>query len=339
MKRKLISLGLALAMCLSLTIPTAAAEQKITVNGESYKQVLQALVAQTEDAPVTLRLETDIQLTNNAVIVLGSSDYDGLFGGEIITVIPHDITIDLNGCTLTSNSGYPAFEVESGYTLTIVDSSAEKSGRLISDTGTAVNVREGGIYTPLPAQSDIGTGDSGSDDDAEPVMKNPFTDVDNAAYYAESVSWAVDSGITTGTSATTFSPNNTCTRAQIITFLWRAAGSPKPAGTNPFTDVQSDAYYADATAWAAEQGMADGTAFSPDAPCTRIMAVTFMWKAAGSPVVETQAPFTDVPADQMGAVNWAMVQGITNGTSATLFSTETTCTRAQIVTFLYRAAH
>ena len=153
MKRKLVSLGLALVICLSLTIPAAAAEQRITVNGESYEQVLRALLAQTEDAPVTLRLETDIQLVNDLAIVLGSSDYGGLFGGEVITVPSHDITIDLNGHTLTSNSGYPAFEVESGYSLTVVDSSVEQSGKLVSDTGTAVEVREGGAYTPLFEQS------------------------------------------------------------------------------------------------------------------------------------------------------------------------------------------
>lgn len=170
MKRKIIALGLAFVMCLSLTIPAAADEQKITVNGETYELVLRALLAQTEDEPVTLRLETDIQLTNDAAIVLGSSDYNGLFGGAVITVIPHDITIDLNGYTLTSNSGYPAFEVQSGYTLTIVDSSAEQSGKLVSDTGTAVEVMEGGTYTPLPEQSDIETDNSGSDNDVAPVV-------------------------------------------------------------------------------------------------------------------------------------------------------------------------
>lgn len=163
MKRKLLSLGLALVICLSLIIPAMAEEQRITVNGETYGLILRALLAQTEDVPVTLRLETDIQLTNDAAVVLGSSDYHGLFGGAVITVIPHDITIDLNGHTLTSNSGYPAFEVQSGYTLTIVDSSGEKSGQLVSDTGTAVEVMEGGTYIPLPEQSDPETDDSAGD--------------------------------------------------------------------------------------------------------------------------------------------------------------------------------
>ncbi len=159
-----------------------------------------------------------------------------------------------------------------------------------------------------------------------------FTDVTKSAYYAAPVEWAVEKKITTGTTATTFSPNNTCTRAQIITFLWRAAGSPEPENNTPFSDVKADAYYAKATAWAAEQGIEKGAAFSPDAPCTRLMAVEFMWKCANSPKAP-EAVFTDVASD---AVNWAVQQGVTNGTSTTTFSPEQTCTRGQIVTFLYR---
>ena len=160
-----------------------------------------------------------------------------------------------------------------------------------------------------------------------------FADVAPSAYYASPVAWAVEKGITTGTSSTAFSPEQTCTKAQIITFLWRAAGSPEPQGASPFSDVKSDMYYAKATAWAAENGMADGDTFSPDAPCTREMAVEFMWKHAGSPSAP-EASFTDASS---GAVNWAVAQGVTYGTSDSTFSPETTCTRAQIVTFLYRA--
>lgn len=160
-----------------------------------------------------------------------------------------------------------------------------------------------------------------------------FTDVTESAYYAAPVEWAVEKEITAGTTATTFSPSNTCTRAQIITFLWRAAGSPEPESNTPFSDVKADAYYAKATAWAAEQGMEKGSAFSPNAPCTRLMAVEFMWKYAGSPEAP-EAAFTDVAS---GAVNWAVKQGVTNGTSTTAFSPERTCTRGQIVTFLHRA--
>ena len=160
----------------------------------------------------------------------------------------------------------------------------------------------------------------------------PFSDVKASDYFAAPVIWAVDEGITNGTSATTFSPNSTCTRGQIITFLWRAAGSPEPKNLSAFTDVNPDLYYAKATAWAKENGMASGSTFSPDAPCTREMAVEFMWKLAGSPSAPA-ASFTDVSS---GAVNWAVEKGVTNGTSATTFSPNSTCTRGQIVTFLYR---
>ena len=159
-----------------------------------------------------------------------------------------------------------------------------------------------------------------------------FSDVREGDYYADPVLWAVEEGITTGTSDTTFSPNKTCTRAQIITFLWRAAGAPQPKAPADFADVPADAYYADAAAWAKESGMADGDRFYPDDPCSRLMAVEFMWNQAGSP----QAPlaqFTDVSS---GSVNWAVEAGVTTGTSETTFSPDTICTRGQIVTFLYR---
>lgn len=160
-----------------------------------------------------------------------------------------------------------------------------------------------------------------------------FADVSADAYYAAPVEWAVAQSITSGTSDTTFSPDDTCTKAQIITFLWRAAGSPEPQSAVAFSDVAADAYYAKATAWAAENGMAEGSTFDPEAPCTRLMAVEFMWKQAGSPGA-AQASFADVSSD---AVNWALEQGVTSGTSDTTFSPDDTCTRGQIVTFLYRA--
>ena len=148
---------------------------------------------------------------------------------------------------------------------------------------------------------------------------------------------------TDGTSDTTFSPDAGCPRGQIVTFLWRAAGCPEPAGMSSFTDVSADAYYAKAVAWAAEQGITggtgDGTTFSPDAVCTRGQIVTFLWRAEKSPAVGTANPFTDVEADAYyaGATNWAVENGITDGTGdGTTFSPADDCTRAQIVTFLYR---
>ena len=150
--------------------------------------------------------------------------------------------------------------------------------------------------------------------------------------------WAVEKEITSGTSATTFSPNEDCTTAQILTFLWRANGSPKPAVSNPFSDISSGDYYADAAVWAYEKGMVYGTAFGGDTLCTRSMAVTYMWKAAGSPNAG-KSDFTDVSAnaDYAQAVAWAVEQEVTSGTTATAFSPNDICTRGQIVTFLYRA--
>ena len=164
------------------------------------------------------------------------------------------------------------------------------------------------------------------------VEPSKFVDVRTGAYYCEPVDWAVEKDITSGTSSNTFSPDQTCTRGQIITFLWRAAGSPAPRGGASFSDVDQNMYYAKAVAWAAEKGMADGVRFNPDAPCTREMAVEFMWKYAGSPDA-AKANFADVSSE---AVDWAVAEGITSGTSNTTFSPEQTCTRGQIVTFLYR---
>jgi len=172
---------------------------------------------------------------------------------------------------------------------------------------------------------------------SQKATKN-FTDVNPHTYYYDAVQWAVTSGITAGTSNTTFSPNAICTRAQIITFLWRASGSPEPAGTAYVSDVRPSDYYYKAVLWAAENGMSGGT-FSPGAPCTRAMAVEFMWKKAGAPSPGTRASFQDVPssAAYANAVSWALEQGITSGTGKGMFAPNATCTRAQIATFLYRA--
>ena len=176
-----------------------------------------------------------------------------------------------------------------------------------------------------------------------PTGKNPFIDVPAGSYYEDAVIWAVEKGITSGTSAVTFDPNGNCTRAQAVTFLWRAAGSPAPkTKVMPFTDVPSGSYYYDAVLWAMEQGITKGTsdtAFSPDATCTRAQAVTFLYRASGSPAVSGNSAFTDVAADAYyaAAVAWAEKNGVTGGIGNGLFGSGNNCTRAQIVTFLYRA--
>ena len=172
--------------------------------------------------------------------------------------------------------------------------------------------------------------------------KNPFTDVPAGSYYEDAVIWAVDKGITTGTSATTFNPNGICTRAQAVTFLWRAAGSPAAkSAVMPFADVKAGSYYETAVLWAVENGITNGTSdttFSPDAVCTRAQIVAFLWRAKGSPAAGSGTRFADVAetAYYADAVLWAVKEGVTLGTSANAFSPDETCTRAQIVTFLWR---
>ena len=173
--------------------------------------------------------------------------------------------------------------------------------------------------------------------------ENPFTDVKSGSYYYDAVLWAVEQSVTAGTSATTFSPDEGCTRAQVVTFLWRAAGKPDPASSkSPFSDVKEGAYYYSAVLWAVENGITNGTSdktFSPDETCTRAQIVTFLWRYEEQPApAGTNNPFADVkPNAYFGsAVLWAVEKGITNGTSATTFDPEDTCTRAQVVTFLYR---
>ena len=178
---------------------------------------------------------------------------------------------------------------------------------------------------------------------AAPASENPFTDVPSGAYYEDAVIWAVKKDITSGTSATTFSPDGSCTRAQAVTFLWRAAGSPEPkSAAMPFTDVPAGSYFEKAVLWAVENGITKGTSdttFSPDASCTRAQIVTFLWRAGGSPAVSGNSAFSDVAADAYyaAAVAWAEKNGVTGGIGGGLFGSDNTCTRAQIVTFLHRA--
>lgn len=185
---------------------------------------------------------------------------------------------------------------------------------------------------------------------SKPQTTVSFADVSSDSYCADAVKWAVENGVTNGTTAATFSPNAACTRGQIVTFLWRAAGSPAPKTTvNPFTDVAADAYYAKAVLWAVENGITNGTTattFSPDAPCTRAQAVTFLFRGAianGLEAVTLQeliSGFSDaasLPGYAVSAMNWALANGIVQGNGGALMPNNT-CTRGQIVTFLYRAS-
>ncbi|MDO4316266.1 MAG: hypothetical protein Q4C45_10850, partial [Oscillospiraceae bacterium] len=172
MKKKLASLCLALALCLGLAIPASAAQedQKIVVGDQTYTVLLGAIMSQTEDKPVSARLDTDVELT--AAVVIGSSDYNGLMGGQTMTVASHDVTIDLNGHTLTGAKDCAVLEVQSGYTLTIVDNSEAKTGKLVSQGAVEVDVKEGGTYNALPAAEP----ETPAEPEKPAETVNPFSD-------------------------------------------------------------------------------------------------------------------------------------------------------------------
>lgn len=231
-------------------------------------------------------------------------------------------TYDEDGkCIRSESSGYPrVYEYDANGNVTSVSEVHNSNGQEIKELLTSYT------YEKLsPVQDD-----------------SAFTDVtDKNGFAYDAVIWATEMGITKGTTETTFSPRAQCTRAQMVTFLWRAAGSPEPKTTeNPFTDVKEGAYYK-AILWAVENGITKGTSadkFSPNAKCTRGQIVTFIYRAAGEPEVETdENPFQDVKGGAYyDAILWAVENGITNGTTATTFSPNTICNRGQGVTFLYR---
>lgn len=226
--------------------------------------------------------------------------------------------------TVTPDKGYTL------ETLTVTD---------VSGKAVATTKNSNGTYSFTMPSGKVTVAATFMEDN---TMLNHFVDVPTAAYYYDAVLWAAEKGITSGTDATHFDPNGVCTRAQAVTFLWRANGSPEPTtADNPFADVSADAYYYKAVLWAVEKGITEGTTtttFSPDAVCSRSQIVTFQYRAALSPTTGTVNPFTDVAdsAYYANAVLWAVKEGITQGTTATTFSPNDDCTRAQIVTFIFR---
>lgn len=164
-----------------------------------------------------------------------------------------------------------------------------------------------------------------------------FTDMPSSPEFVESITWAVENDITTGMYDGQFRPDYTCNISQILTFIWRMSGSPEPAGENPFRDVPNGKWYAAAAVWAHEKGIVSGDTLHPDAPCTRAMTVTYLWRLAGSPS-ESDSPFSDVKStdNYAAAVSWGAANGIIKGITPTIFGPYNTCTRAHIVTFLHR---
>lgn len=255
-----------------------------------------------------------------------------------------------------------AWDYRNGYQLTnfnkndccsyTVYGSAEANGTLTSDVNIKIEGKahawdEGVVFQAPTALSEGILRYTCSEchktkDQSIPALGNPFADVVETEYYFDGVLWAVDHNITSGVNENSFAPLKDCTRAQIVTFLWRAAGCPEPKSTvNPFTDVKSSDYFFKAVLWAVEQGITNGLSpntFGPQSTCTRAQTVTFLWRAKGQPSVPFNNTFKDIDysAYYANAVLWAVNNKITTGTSGTTFSPNSKCTRGQIVTFLYR---
>lgn len=306
-----------------------------TISGKTYTTLTEEALSELSSAADKNAKASFTQKSNNGGNHGGS-------GGSGVSTYPVSVTTPKNGkvsvdprnaakgaavtVTVTPDSGY---EMDK---LTVTDA----SGKTISTTD-----KGNGKFTFTMPNGKVSVSATFKQTTVTPPSTG-FVDVPASAYYADAVKWAVEKGITTGTSATTFSPEASCTRAQMVTFLWRAAGSPAPkATTTAFTDLDKSAYYYDAVLWAVEQGITTGTSattFSPNATVTRGQTVTFLYRFAGQPAVSGSSSFTDVNSSDYyaTAVQWAKEQGITSGTSDTTFSPTNDCTRGQIVTFLYR---
>ena len=321
-----------------------------TANDGSYEEVPHSITSWTDNGDGTHTgtctdcgyVKTEIPATGGGSSSGGgSSGGGGGGGGAGVTTYAITVQNSKNGAVTASHKSAAkdtavtlTVTPDKGYvldTLTVLDSK-DKAVKLTEKNGKyTFTMPDSKVTVEAMFKAEQTTG------------KNPFIDVPAGSYYEDAVIWAVDKGITTGTSATTFNPNGICTRAQAVTFLWRAAGSPAAkSGAMPFADVKAGSYYYDAVLWAVEQGITKGTSdtmFSPDATCTRAQIVTFLWRANGSPAVSGNSAFTDVASDAYyaAAVTWAEKNDVTGGIGGGLFGSNNNCTRAQIVTFIYRS--
>ena len=308
------------------TLPAAPKKNNYTFNGwYDGSKFYAAGVSYKVSATVTLNASW-------SYISSGSSSYDPTYSVSTpsktengsVTVSPKNAS---KGDTVTVT-----VKPDSGYVLETLTVTGKNGNELtLKDKGN-------GKYTFTMPAGKVEVKATFMEDNS---MLNFFYDVPNNAYFYEAVKWAVKNGITTGVGNDLFAPEQPCTRAQIVTFLWRAAGSPEPKAASSFADVAAGSYYAKAVAWAVENGITTGTTtstFSPDATCTRAQAVTFLARALNAKAVSA-AEFSDVPTDSYfaDAVAWAAANGVTEGIGGGLFGPDNDCTRGQIVTFLYRA--
>ena len=311
----------------------------VDANGKVTYKLSGGKAGDTVALSVIIGSDNYADATVNVVINLTKPSSSG--GGGGVTTYPITVKSAKNGDVTASHKSASkgtavtlTVDPDKGYvldTLTVLDGK-DKELKLTEKKGKyTFTMPAGKVTVKATFKAEQTTG------------KNPFIDVPAGSYYEDAVVWAVEKGITSGTSAVTFDPNGICTRAQAVTFLWRAAGSPAPkTKVMPFADVKAGSYYYDAVLWAVEQGITKGsseTMFSPNATCTRAQIVTFLWRANGSPAVSGNPAFTDVASDAYyaAAVKWAEKNDVTGGIGGGLFGSNNNCTRAQIVTFLYRS--
>ena len=393
MSKKLLSLALALVMCLGLTIPAFAAESKwkVEVVGKTDAEIslgkktftvrdwvisgtfkddefdmIGNIWTKTDSHQWTAENVYALSKGDEVVFTKGGESFEEFYmtawsdpdGDGVYDQLIGNITSeDYSSTFLPANAAGPVRDFYAQtYTLFYMPSLGylQQMGRTPDGYGSWDLTDTGGVspVTELKMSPDFLLDIYGSNtivnimtpdkswnctilvegNTTQPTVPTVggFTDVKTGDYFADPVLWAVEKKITAGTSATTFAPNATCTQSQILTFLWRAKGEPKPTGT-----VSGTQYYATAAQWAKEQGLTDN--FSAEADCTRAMVVTYLWKLAGSPKTGT-SNFSDVPtnADYAQAVAWAVEQEITKGTGNGCFSPDAICSRAHIVSFLYR---
>ena len=401
MKKKILSLALALVMCLGLTVPAFAAESgwKLEVSGKPNAYVgertftvrdwaisdpyedgdYMRTLTRTDSRQYTAKNLYTLSKGDTAVFTKGGEEFgclyitawsdpdrDGVYDNQLFVsymlddgfsyddFLPIDIASPprVNDCVTSFMFGLVDKAAMASYMGPGADLSVDEYGSWDPVGFPALTVTELKmrpdflleLFGPNTLVSVTAYGEGGKEYDVCTILvEGPqstvpttptvggFTDVKTSDYFAEPVQWAVEKKITAGTSATTFSPNATCSQGQILTFLWRAKGEPNPTGT-----VSGTQYYATAAQWAKEQGLTDN--FSAETDCTRAMVVTYLWKLAGSPKAGA-SNFSDVAAnaDYAQAVAWAVEQGITSGIGSGQFGPSATCTRGQIVSFLYRA--
>lgn len=291
-----------------------------------------------DEITVTVTLNEDIS-AENATMLQGELYYDP----EVLTPVSVTASEAYSFLTCVISQWEP--RVQWSFV-------SETSEPLTLPAGTVITaVFAGNADTELRLEMDLQTADGTIVADlteyasvtVAPGLANPFTDVPEGSFYYEPVLWAVENGITTGATETTFDPNGALLRAQVVVMLWRAAGMPEPeSAENPFTDVKESDFYYKAVLWAVETGITNGTSgttFGPMGVTNRAQVVTFLWRYMGQPEAAAENPFTDVDASAWyGApVLWAVENGVTNGMSATEFGVNANCNRAHMVTFLYRA--